>query len=100
MEKKKVNAKDSKCFTCKFGLCMVQENTAFLEVEGVNTDGQPPQQNTSLGWDDEPEVNLPKQIVETRTCSTCFWSPAGFKMDSPVVNLASVKECSRYEKRD
>jgi len=86
---------------------MMQENTAYLEANFPMM-GPPPdlfgQQapEPELDWtDSEPEPDEdPKKIVESRICSLCYWAPANIKLESPIVNSAVVKECSRYEKRD
>lgn len=94
----------SKCFTCKFGLCMLQENTAYMEANfplpGAESEADP---EIPIGWEDEVQHEQsagPKKIVETRICSLCYWAPPGFKMDSPIINIATIKECSRYEKKE
>jgi hypothetical protein len=88
----------SKCFTCKFGLAMLQENTAIMEanfpIPGIEPEAEP---DMSIVWED---AEGPKKIIETRVCSLCYWAPPGFVMNTPIINIATIKECSRYEKRD
>ena len=70
---------------------MLQENTTTLEAIPID-------ENASLGWDDEESG--PKKITENRICSLCFWAPLGYKTETPIINIATIKECSRYEKKD
>jgi hypothetical protein len=108
MDNEKLDPKQSKCFTCQFGLCMMQENTAFLEANFPMMGGPPdpfeaPPTEQELDWADsesEDEDDDPKKIMESRVCSLCYWAPPTVKIENPIVTSAVVKECSRYKKRD
>lgn len=74
---------------------MLQENTAIIEgLPGLPGLGGEPQIDWSDGEEEEP-----KKMTETRVCSLCYWNPTGAVMESPIINVATIKECSRYEKR-
>lgn len=82
---------------------MLQENTAYMEANFPIPGAEPVvETEMPIGWEDEEQEQHvgPKKITETRVCSLCYWAPPGFKMDSPIINIATIKECSRYEKRD
>lgn len=106
MDNEKLDPKESKCWDCKYGLCMLQENTSFLEANfpmgPPNPMGGMFDQQPEISWEDneESEDEEPKKIVEHRVCTLCYWAPAGMKLESPIVTGAIVRSCSRYEKKD
>ena len=82
--------KDSKCWTCKHGMCLQEKDLqSFFQpgmVEGDPFEGKPEQPGMT-------EATFPTYKVR----SVCFWRPTDAKMLSPLVfNL--VTECSHYEK--
>lgn len=106
MDNEKLDPTKSKCFTCEYGLCMLQENTAHIEANftmdppfGHNIDPEPEIPWDSDADDDDEEGGEIKKIVETRVCSLCYWAPAGQSLENPVVTVATIKNCSRYKKR-
>jgi hypothetical protein len=106
MDNEKLNPKESKCFTCTYGLCMLQENTAYIEANFPMiepTFGQNIEMEPEIAWDPEEEeedVDEPRKIAETRVCSLCYWAPPGIKLETPIVTAATIRICSRYVKRD
>lgn len=101
MNEKQIDVTKTKCYTCKYGLATLQENTAYMEanfpIHGAELEAEP-----EILWEDEIQEQPagPKKITQTQVCSLCYWAPPGFKMDSPIINIATIKECSRYEKKD
>jgi hypothetical protein len=83
---------DSKCFTCKHGMGIVDNDIkSFIQtetVEGNAWEGNKPEQSLS-------ETQLPVKQIR----SMCFWRPAGMPTMAPVV-FACVSECSRYTREE
>lgn len=107
MDNNKLDPTKSKCHSCKHGLSTLQENTAFIEANFPMGGGPPGMfdapDEPHIDWDgdaEEDEDSEPKKIVESRLCSMCYWHPSGQAPEAPIIHVALVKECSRYEKRD
>lgn len=89
---KPLTPQDSKCNTCKFGLCLEDKDIqSFFQpgmVEGNSFDSEP----------EKPGLNQ-VSFAMMKVRSVCFWRPAGMQtgMISPLV-FNCVSECSKYEK--
>jgi len=105
MDNSKIDPSESKCWTCKHGLCMLQENTSYIEANfplgGIMPGFLDNSSEPQIDWDgdevEEEEDDGPKKVVESRVCSMCFWSPGG-PLESPIITSAIVRQCSKYEK--
>lgn len=93
-------AEQSKCWQCKFGLC-VQE----IEREHIFHAGQAPEDPFGVrqfGEATEEEGAIPDLIEHTlehdRVRTLCFWRPEGVRFSPPIL-IAMVTKCSRFEQK-
>lgn len=89
--KNEINARSSKCWTCKFGVCSKETEQELVHVPAQKDDGV---FQDSYG-DDEPEMVL-DVIEHERIKAVCYWRPDNIE-DSPPILMSFVKECSRYK---
>jgi len=90
-EEEELKVKDSKCNTCKHGLCALDNDIQSFFAPGTT------EENVFTG--EGPQASLTEtQFPIKKVRSMCFWTPAGKSTMSPVV-FACVTECGRYEKR-
>lgn len=87
----------SKCWTCKFGVCVQENDKETFVHPGVMEEND----HNIFGEDDE-EHHHPKMeqhTVEKQSVKTvCFWRPEDIT-DSPPLLMAFVKQCNRYQKQ-
>ncbi len=83
---------DSKCNTCKFGLCVSDvELQCFFHPVAAEQNAFEDEQSNEPGMS---RIDFPIEKVR----SLCFWRPS-YIGNVPVVpiSLGCIKECSRYE---
>lgn len=107
-----INAARSKCWTCKFGLCVQETELEKIIHDNMNfLDGPPPSRQESNPFeedmsfqdqesdDEHGEEGLIEHTIEhSRVKAICYWRPEGIQ-DSPPIGVAKIDKCSRYEKR-
>lgn len=95
-----INPKDSLCYSCKHGLCILQEANAILR-SNFPLLGDEEESEFDEPWlpeEEESEEDNVKKITEQRVASLCFYTPNPGKGESSMLNTAIVKVCNRYEK--
>lgn len=103
-----LNARSSKCWTCKFGLCVRETDTERVyHAQMRNLDEQAEEHrepweliNEYEQEEDEIEADLIEHTVKQERIKTiCYWRPEGIE-DTPPIVTSQVQECNRYQRRD
>lgn len=97
----KNSAKDSLCWTCKFGIC-VQEFQQEQLIGGMHpqpNENDPFGINAPFEQEESEEQNIVGPVINMENTKTvCFWRPATLA-NSPPILMTFVKSCNRYEKQ-
>lgn len=102
-----LNAQDSKCWNCKYGLCVKESSNESIIHEGMNLLGEEGEaEEMNLFGDDmvefkeqdaEPELqNLEHNLKMSRVRTVCNYLVLKYQHPVPII-MASVEECSRFE---
>ena len=89
-----LKAKESLCWTCKFGICVKE-----TEQERVSYEPSDEQSEDTYGIFAEqssPEI-IDTVIEHERVKTICFWRPDHVK-ESPPILVSKVEECNRFKK--
>lgn len=101
MNKNQLNAEDSLCWKCKFGLCVREQETERVYHAGMrnmNSDDDFPNMFEEMTLDEETgEQEFIEHIVEHQRIKTvCHWKPPGTE-NSPPILVCKVHQCNRFE---
>lgn len=85
---------NSKCTTCKWGLCFLEEeqHTIFPSDESEDKEA-------GFGFEDNVIHDEIEHITARREQGVCFWVPDGIQKGVFPVKVSRVLECNRYESR-
>jgi len=90
-----LKAEESKCWTCKFGICVKETEQERVSYESPNEK----QEDTYDIFNESqqtPEV-IDTVIEHARVKTICFWRPENVK-DSPPILVSKIEECNRFKK--
>jgi hypothetical protein len=98
-----INAKNSLCWTCKFGICVEETETERLFHENLREildDDESNSLNLDIAFgsseSEQPPGLIEHTICHERVKAVCFWKPADLPSGPPIL-VANVRQCSRYE---
>ena len=86
-------AKTSKCWKCKHGIC-VRESESEL-VFGSGNESEADHFDLFNGGGEKPDLT---EVEHEHVKGICFWRPEGITGTPPIV-ISNVKECSRFEEK-
>lgn len=96
--KENTDARTSKCWTCKHGLCISENETSKLYHGGSQE--QSDIFDISSEYEESEEVKIVEHTVEeTKVKAICYWRPPTIK-NSPPILVAYIKQCNRHEARE
>lgn len=87
------NAKSSKCWNCRYGIC-TQQNVAETLIMPTSPAHKEEWQETNS----EEDNFLEKTVNQTGIMTICYFLPIFFKdSELPTFQASFVEECSRYK---
>ena len=89
-----INAKDSKCWTCQFGICVKESDREKMTHPPFVSEEEP--SPYGLQFEDEQAPDIEHNIDVERIKTICFWKPRDVSNSPPIV-MSYVSECNRYK---
>lgn len=94
-ENNELDAKSSKCWNCKYGICVSEsEIEPVLQLGGMPPDSESLDifEGTQFGENEETVIE------HKRIKAICFWKPDGLATSPPIM-VAKVEQCNRFVKK-
>lgn len=99
-----LDATKSLCWTCKWGLCVKQEEVADLHHVGEMDfeQGGLPGIDALLSEENHHGHGggMHQHISATKICCICHYTPPGRNDIQPTIQISRISQCNRYEKDD
>lgn len=96
---KDLNAEISKCWTCKFGMCINEEENQTVFHEGLQ--GLTQEEDNVFGDEDHDTMHdydiQTRFITAKRVNALCYWKPEGHNGPHHPTRVAQVTQCNRYD---
>lgn len=104
--------KESKCFTCEYGLCirevhnetLTHKGLAFLDPPGSEPEPEPEEAFGEMFGEETEEEEIPDgeeapqhHIESASVAAICFYAPEGFKL--MPIKVGKITECNRYKRQ-
>jgi hypothetical protein len=96
---KKLDAEKSLCYTCKYGMCIQEEELQHIIpqiAELPNTRFVDEEEDMFGVGEEEIIQGEHMHFVAKRVQAICYWRPYNVK-DAPPVRVGEVSQCSRYD---
>lgn len=90
------DASKSKCWGCKFGLCVQESELEYIYHNGIEGELEI---DDPFNMEDilEKQEPLQHKIEHERIKAICYWRPEGIN-DTPPILVSHVSQCNRFKK--
>ena len=94
-----LNACNSKCWQCKFGMCLDETQRQTLMHQGMTgMDGEGDVFEPEP-WQEQPEcpAEIIHQVESARSGAICYWGAMNIDPAQPPIRVEFVTDCSRFK---
>lgn len=94
-----MEAKDSKCWTCKWGICLKESAEEKLLHKGMHDIDEDEDFEHEMIEFSKDEGIIEHTVSQEHVKAICFWRPEGVTYPTSPILVAFTHACNRYEKQ-